>query len=120
MKMVPPFLFIVLSIIFQALSGIFGKLAAISTSGATPVSIITNYFFLLVLLCLLLQAIVWQQALIHFPLSFAYPYISITNFVVLFSAAALFQENITLMNIAGLILVTVGIFWLFHSHEAST
>jgi len=59
--------------------------------------------------CLFLQAIVWQQALRHFPLSFAYPFMGLVNFVVLFSSAVLFQEGVTLVNVMGLVLISVGI-----------
>jgi multidrug transporter EmrE-like cation transporter len=99
------------------MGGICGKYAATTLSTITLVSILTNPFYLLALGFLFLQAIVWQQALIYFPLSIAYPCISVTNFVVLFSAAALFHENITYANIIGLILVTAGIFLLFYLYE---
>jgi multidrug transporter EmrE-like cation transporter len=113
------FSFIILSIAFQSLGGIFGKYAALSLPAPNLMGILTNIFYILSLGCLLLQAIVWQQALRHFPLSVAYPCISITNFVVLFSAAALFQESVTYADIFGLFLVTTGIFMLFYSHEES-
>jgi multidrug transporter EmrE-like cation transporter len=113
------FFFIILSIAFQSLGGIFGKYAALSLSVITVSGIITNVFYIFSLGCLILQAIVWQQALRHYPLSVAYPCISLTNFVVLFSAAVLFKEDITYANIFGLILVTTGIFVLFYAHEES-
>jgi multidrug transporter EmrE-like cation transporter len=58
---------------------------------------------------MLLQAIVWQQALIHFPLSFAYPFMSLFNFIILVASALLFHEGITVANIIGLIFISVGI-----------
>jgi multidrug transporter EmrE-like cation transporter len=111
------FSFILLSIAFQSLGGIFGKYAALSLPAPSLTGIVTNTFYILSMGCLFLQAIVWQQALRHFPLSVAYPCISITSFVVLFFAAVLFQENITYANIIGLILVTTGITMVFHVHE---
>ena len=56
-----------------------------------------------------LQAIVWQQALMHYPLSFAYPFMSLVNFVILLSSAILFGEGITITNIIGLVLISIGI-----------
>jgi multidrug transporter EmrE-like cation transporter len=103
------FSFIVLSIIFQSLSGIFGKYAALSLPVPSLIGILTNVFYILSIVSLFLQAIVWQQALRHFPLSVAYPFIGLVNFVVLFSSAILFQEGVTLANIIGLILVSTGI-----------
>jgi len=113
------FSFIILSIAFQSFGGIFGKYAALSLHTFSFIGVVTNIFYIFSFGCLVLQAIVWQQVLIHFPLSVAYPCISITSFVVLFSAAVLFQENITYANMIGLILVTTGIYMLFHFHEES-
>jgi len=113
------FSFIILSIVFQSSSGIFGKYAALSLPALSLIGIVTNTFYLLSLGCLFFQAIVWQQALRHFPLSVAYPCISMTNFIVLFSSAVLFHENVTWVNIIGLVLVTTGIFVLFQFSEES-
>lgn len=112
MKNLRYFSFIVFAIVFQSMSGIFGKYAALSVAPSL-IAIVTNMFYILSLGCLGLQAIVWQQALRYFPLSVAYPCISITSFIVLFSAAILFGEGITLLNIVGLIIVTMGIYILF-------
>jgi undecaprenyl phosphate-alpha-L-ara4N flippase subunit ArnE len=109
MKNIRYFSFIILSIAFQSLGGIFGKYAAISLSVPSFIGIVTNTFYILGLVCIFLQAIVWQQALRHFPLSIAYPFMGLVNFVVLFSSAILFHEGITLPNIIGLGLISVGI-----------
>jgi len=108
------FSFIIFSIAFQTLVGIFGKYAALSLPAPTLTGIVTNTFYILSLGCLVLQAIVWQQALRHFPLSVAYPFMGLVNFVVLFSSAILFQEGVTLANIIGLILISLGIVVLSH------
>lgn len=55
------------------------------------------------------QALVWQQALKHYPLSLAYPFMSIVNFVILIASAVLFSEGITIENIIGLLLISIGI-----------
>ncbi len=110
------FLFILLAITFQSCGGVFGKYAAITLSEVTLFAFITNVFYILSLICLLLQAIVWQQALIHYPLSFAYPFMSCVNFAVLFASAILFHEGITIANILGLVLISIGITVI--SHEA--
>lgn len=109
MKFNPASIFILLSIVFQASSGVFGKYAALSTATSNLLSTITNVFYLLSILCLLLQAFFWQQALIHYPLSFAYPFMSLVNFVVLIASYFLFQESVTLNNVIGLILISLGI-----------
>lgn len=103
------FSFIILAIFFQSVSGISGKFAAITLSDATLFAIIANGFYIISLACLFLQAIVWQQALIHYPLSFAYPFMSLVNFVILISSALLFDEGITIANVVGLCLISIGI-----------
>ncbi len=97
--------FIILSILFQAIAVISLKYAAVAPS-AIP---FTNPFYLLSLFFLFLQALIWQQALRRYPLSFAYPFMSLVNFILLFSSAFLFHEGITAANIIGLILISVGI-----------
>jgi multidrug transporter EmrE-like cation transporter len=106
--------YIILAVVFQSMSGIFGKYAALSLSSFSISLIITNGFYLLSLACLFLQAVVWQQALRHFPLSFAYPFMGVVNFVVLFFSAILFQEGVTPANIIGLVLISTGIAVLSH------
>ena len=114
MKNLRYFSFIILAIVFQSLSGIFGKYAALSLPVPSLIGIVTIAFYIISLGCLFLQAIVWQQALKHFPLSVAYPFMGLVNFGVLFSSAILFQEGVTLANIIGLVLISVGIAVLSH------
>ncbi|MEN6327078.1 MAG: hypothetical protein ABFD18_12845 [Syntrophomonas sp.] len=114
-KQIFDFSLIILSILFQAGSGICGKYAAITIKETSPIVTITNIFYLLSLAFLVLQAIVWQQALIHYPLSYAYPFISLVNFVILFFSAILFHEQITVYNLLGLIIISVGILILSRS-----
>jgi drug/metabolite transporter (DMT)-like permease len=103
------FSFIILSILFQAGSGICSKYAALTVKDASLFITVTNNFYFLSLIFLVLQAIVWQQALIYYPLSYAYPFIGLVNFVILVFSAILFQEQITGYNILGLIFISFGI-----------
>ncbi len=109
------FSLIVISILFQAGSGICGKYAAMTIKETTPIITITNVFYLLSLIFLVLQAVIWQQALIHYPLSYAYPFMSLVNFVILLFSAILFDEQITKYNILGLIVISFGILILSRS-----
>ncbi len=104
----PGFLLILSSILLQALSGVFSKYAAMMAGGIS-VAVILNAFFLLSLVCLAAQAIVWQQALKRFPLSYAYPFLSLVNFAVLLMAYAFFGEPITATNVAGIAVITAGV-----------
>jgi multidrug transporter EmrE-like cation transporter len=101
--------FIILSILLQSFNAIFKKYAATTLNEVTLLAILTNLFYLLALLCLFLQALVWQKALNHYPLSFAYPFMSLVSFVVLIASAVLFHEGITAANIIGLGFISVGI-----------
>jgi len=103
------FFFIILAILFQSAGGIFGKYAALSLEDPSFIGIVTNFFYILSIVCMLFQAIVWQEALVHFPLSFAYPFMSLFNFLILIASAILFYEGITISNIIGLIFISVGI-----------
>ena len=103
------FLFIVSAILFQACGGICGKYAAMTIDSLTIFAVISNTFYMLALGCMVLQAIVWQQALKHYRLSFAYPFMSIVNFVILVPSFLLFNESITTMNIIGLVVISIGV-----------
>jgi len=114
MRNLPSPAFIISSIVFQAFSGIFAKMAALSLQDITMMVYLTNVFYILSLFCLVLQAVVWQQALVHYPLSFLYPFMSLTNFVVLFASTILFHEGITSANILGLAFISGGITLFSH------
>ncbi len=103
------FIFIILCILLQSTGSIFGKYAAMAIEGLNFLNVLTNIFYLLSITCLILQAIFWQQALMHYRLSFAYPFMSLVNFVVLIPSYFLFKEGISINNIFGLILISSGI-----------
>jgi len=114
----PYFGFLVFSIIIQTVGAIGTKYA---------VSNLNDYYFLsipgnLVLATFMLgtmglQAIVWQKALIFYPLSFAYPFRSLINFTILISAFIFFNESITILNIVGLAVISFGIYILVRDDE---
>jgi multidrug transporter EmrE-like cation transporter len=103
------FHFIFLAILFQATASVFAKYAAVTIPTGSLIGIITDGFYLLSLLCLVAQAVVWQQVLFYYPLSIAYPFMSLTNFAILFASALLFHEGITAGNVIGLAIISVGI-----------
>lgn len=106
------FLFIMLSILFQATGGVFGKYASNTIGNLTILEIMSNTFYIFSIICMILQAIVWQQALRYYQLSFAYPFMSLVNFVILFYAYILFDESITITNIIGLAVISSGVYFL--------
>lgn len=106
------FIFIILAVLFQALSAIFNKYAAISLAGVTIVLIISNIFYILKMACLILQALVWQMALKNYELSFAYPFMSLVNFIILLASLFMFNEGITVANVLGLLAISAGVYFL--------
>jgi multidrug transporter EmrE-like cation transporter len=95
------------------------KLGSQSLSAFALLSILTNPFFIASLVAFALQALVWLQALKHYPLSIAYPCLSLVNFVILFVAAVYFKEGVTLPNIIGLMVISSGVVVLSRSEEAA-
>lgn len=98
------------SLILQSLSVAFGKQAAISMEGYTPVSIATNLFYILSLLFLGLQALTWQLALTKHPLSYAYFFMTGVFVSVLGLSYFVFDETLTPQNYVGAALIVAGIY----------
>ena len=97
-----------------------GNMPAMAVKDAPLFVAVTNGFYLLSLIFLVLQAIAWQLTLIIYPLSYAYPFTSLVNFVILILSAILFQEQITLCNVLGLILISFGILILSRNFGEDT
>lgn len=110
--------FLILSIIIQAFGAVLTKYAAEWNSSDLFQGIwVVLIFYLIILVCMGLQVVIWQYALKYYSLSFAYPFRSLVSFIVLFSAVLLFNETISLMNILGLSVITLGVFFLARDKE---
>ena len=111
--------FLILSILIQAFGAICTKYAAESGSSQTILGMpLYLVIYILILGGMGLQVIVWQYALEYYPLSFAYPFRSLVSFIVLIAAFVLFDESISLMNVTGLAIITLGVFFLARDKEA--
>jgi len=110
--------FLILSILIQAFGAICTKFAAELPSTETFLGI-PSYLIIYVIILggMGLQVIVWQYALKFYPLSFAYPFRSLVSFIVLISAVILFHESVSVMNIVGLSVITIGVFFLARDKE---
>ena len=105
--------YLVFSIIIQTVGAIGAKYAINNLEYFNFLIIPGSLVLALFLLTTMgLQAVVWQKALIFYPLSFAYPFRSLINFTVLISAFIFFNESITALNIIGLSVITIGIYIL--------
>lgn len=110
--------FLLLSILIQAFGAICTKYAAESNSTDTFLGVpLYLVIYVLILGGMGCQVIVWQIALEYYPLSFAYPFRSMVSFLVLISAFLLFHESVSLMNVAGLSVITVGVYFLANDKE---
>ena len=56
-----------------------------------------------------LASLAWMATLTKFPLSFAYPFMSLSFIGVMFASAALFSEALTVPKVAGMALVVLGL-----------
>ncbi len=109
---------LIFSILIQAFGAICTKYAAESGSVTVFFGIRVEYILYFIIIGGMgLQVIFWQGALKYYPLSFAYPFRSLVSFIVLFSAYFLFQESVTILNIFGLALISVGIYFLARDKE---
>ena len=102
-------LFILLSLIFQSGSAVFGKFASLTIEGYNPVYLLGNPFYLITILCLFLQAITWQQTLRFYPLAWSYMFMSGIYPVIMFSSYFIFNEQITVQNIIGALIIVAGV-----------
>jgi multidrug transporter EmrE-like cation transporter len=112
-------LLLIISILIQASGAVCTKYAA----GLAPSSTFFGINTTLIIYCIILggmglQVFFWQAALSYYSLSFAYPFRSLVSFIVLLAAFFLFQESVTLFNVVGLIIISVGIFYLVRDEEA--
>jgi drug/metabolite transporter (DMT)-like permease len=57
-----------------------------------------------------LASLAWMAALSRFPLSYAYPFTSLTFVLVLAISICLFGETLTLNKVAGVVLIALGVF----------
>lgn len=109
---------LIFSILIQAFGAICTKYAAEYGSETMWFGISATWvLYGLILAGMGLQILFWQQALKYYSLSFAYPFRSLVSFIVLFSAYILFQEAITPFNLAGLAVISAGIFFLVREKE---
>ena len=109
------FTWIVLSILFQTASAIVFKHCAITFQTDSLIFLFLNFWYFLGVMFLALQAITWYLALKYFSLSFAYPFMSSTFVLNMFSAWAIFHEDITSIQIIGSIFIAFGIVLLSRS-----
>ena len=108
-------------IVFTILLTVFGQLAIkwqVSQAGPLPLATQDKLSFLLDLLinpwiiaafaAAFLASISWMGAMTKFPLSHAYPFMSMNFVIVLLLSAWLFNEPVSMTKIVGIALICIG------------
>lgn len=111
-------LYIFLTIIFTVYGQIVIKWQ-VNNAGAFPSDITEKFLFLGKLLLnpwvisgftsVFLASLSWMAAMTKFPLSYAYPFMSLAFVLVLFLSALFFQEAVTITKLISMGLIVAGI-----------
>ncbi|MGK7907097.1 MAG: multidrug efflux SMR transporter [Synechococcus sp.] len=111
-------LYIALTILFTVYGQVVIKWQ-VSLAGSLPKEIIEKVIFLFKLflnpwiissfVCAFLAALTWMAAMSKFPLSYAYPFMSLAFVLVLFFSAFLFNEPVNFPKVIGMGLIVAGI-----------
>jgi len=75
----------------------------------------TNIFVLGGLLCYVISVAVWLLVLSRVEVSFAYPLLSVGYIVNAVAGYYLFQENLSLTRITGILIICVGVYFVTRS-----
>lgn len=114
--------FILVSVFLNAIGQLVFK-AAMNSLGPLEISLdhmlkmATNPLLLLGLVIYAASTFLWLISLSKADLSFAYPFLSLTYFVVLLGGAILFAEQITIARVAGFVIVVVGLLIVARSEQ---
>jgi drug/metabolite transporter (DMT)-like permease len=104
------FVFLGLSLVFQATSIVLGKTAALRMGKPTLTAFLTNPWYLGVLTCLALQAFFWQLVLREIRLFVAYLVTSLNYFLVLAASRFFFLERVSTANFIGVAVIVAGVY----------
>lgn len=102
-------LFILLTVLSQAIAGLFMKYAAVSLEHFTLAGFISNFHVWVAVLILVVQFIFWQIVLRKHKLSTAYFFMSLRYFITLGFGYFLFQETVNHVHIIGLFVIVLGL-----------
>lgn len=113
------YLYIVLTIVLTVYGQVVIKWQA-AQAGALPDGTVDKFVFLLRLVffnpwilsglfAAFLASLAWVAAMTRFPLSHAYPFMSLAFVLVLFLSALFFHEPVTWPKVVGMVLIVAGI-----------
>ena len=107
-KGIGPWSLLFAAILLRALTQILFKFIALASSDSLT-AVLLFWPTYLALLLLFFRALTWQQVLVRFPLSIAFPFTGLTFISLLISGSMFFDESITLENIFGIVLILLGL-----------
>jgi multidrug transporter EmrE-like cation transporter len=86
-------------------------------SNALPIALQAagNVFVLGGLLCYVISVAVWLMVLSRVEVSFAYPLLSVGYIVTAIAGYYLFQENLSLTRITGIVIICIGVYFVTKS-----
>lgn len=100
-------------LLFYSLGGVASKTAASKQLFTAPFL----FYYAIVLIVLFVYAIVWQQLLIHLPLTLAYANKAITTIWGMVWGMLFFHEKITWNMIGGALVIIAGIYLVVSGDE---
>ncbi|MBN1284045.1 MAG: multidrug resistance protein [Anaerolineae bacterium] len=115
---------VLVSVVLAAVGQLTFK-AALNTIGELELSVqmfvdlLTNPTMLLGLVIFGASMLLWLLALMKADLSFAYPFLSLAYILVPLGGAVLFNEQVTLMRIIGIVVIVGGLLVIARSETAA-
>ena len=97
-----------LTVLFRSLGTIFAKQAAFTSPAGDVLGFLVNPWYIAELVSLGLQAVTWLLTLKKLPLTFAYPFLSISFCLNLLAAVFLFDEPMHLRHLIGVVVILAG------------
>lgn len=113
------YLWLFLSVFFISLSNIVYKYAALSIESYTINNIFINILFWISFFLFFARLFLWQKVLAVWPISLAYPFMSINIIITYCYGVVIFNDPVRVNHIYGGILIIIGFLLLFSKIKKS-
>ena len=117
LKYFPGVWLFILFIALRTINQVLFKQVALGPGGGSYIALFIDPIFYLAGLIFFAQAVVWLSVLRQFPLSFAYPFTSITFITIMVSGALFFGESISMGNVLGALVIMSGVSVIAGNHN---
>lgn len=88
---------------------VFGQ---VMNKKGTEVNSIINIFYIIGYVSLIVRGILWIYVIKKLPISFAYPFMSLSFVLILLPSTLYFKESISINNIIGSLIIILGIVFI--------